>query len=148
MQPQNYHPRRLFDSSMLVSKTGFFRVHVAPKRFPQALEIDWQSRIIADNEDFVVVSKPWGVQVTHRYCTSNVQQNITLFVRTCCCQAIEQQSSCIFAQQYFCVYDGAYAFSVLRFPSRLPCLWHCLETHEMLGLREPTLKSRLPCIVI
>jgi hypothetical protein len=67
VQPKNHHPKRLFDADMQVSKTGFFRVHVEPKRFPQALTIDWHSRIIADGADFVVVSKPWGVQVTHRF---------------------------------------------------------------------------------
>ena len=74
VQPKNHHLKRLFDEHMRVSRTGFFRVHVAPKRFPQALEIDWQSRIIADTPDFVVVSKPWGVQVTHR--VDNVQESL------------------------------------------------------------------------
>lgn len=66
MQPKLRQPRRIFDPAEEVSCTGFFRIHWHPKRFPQAHAVRWRDRVIADMDDFVVVSKPWGVQVTHR----------------------------------------------------------------------------------
>ena len=43
---------------------AYFRVHLHPKRFPAAYEVqDWRARIVHDGAEFVVVNKPPGLQV-------------------------------------------------------------------------------------
>jgi hypothetical protein len=71
-----------------VAKHGYFRVHFHPKRFPRAYAVDWKSRILMDTDDFVAVSKPWGVQVTHR--VDNIRESVvacvsqvSIFLRLC-----------------------------------------------------------------
>ncbi len=46
-----------------VQAGGYLRVHVHPKRFPAAHQVDWASRVVAVAQEFVVVNKPPGVQV-------------------------------------------------------------------------------------
>jgi len=78
LQPKLQQPRRLFDPAEEVSCTGLFRIHWHPKRSPQAHAVVWRDRIITDTDDFVVVSKPWGVQVTHR--VDNVLESLVACV--------------------------------------------------------------------
>lgn len=47
---------------------AYFRVHLHPKRFPAAYEVqDWRARIVHDGAEFVVVNKPPGLQVWLRH---------------------------------------------------------------------------------
>ena len=73
---------RVTDAAAAVERNGFFRVHLHPKRFPRAHDVDWRARVLADTPEFVAVNKPWGVQVTSRVdnslesvaaCTSKVR---------------------------------------------------------------------------
>lgn len=82
VQPRLQQPRRVLDPTEEVSDTGFFRVHWHPKRSPQAHTVNWRDRIIAEAEDFVVVSKPWGVQVPHR--VDNVLESLVACVTRVC----------------------------------------------------------------
>eukprot|EP00892_Ulva_mutabilis_P009862 jgi/Ulvmu1/7248/UM035_0035.1 len=76
--PKLQQPRRMFDPLDKVSDTGFFRIHWHPKRSPQAHAVRWRDRIVAEEAEFVVVSKPWGVQVTHR--VDNVLESLVACV--------------------------------------------------------------------
>lgn len=46
-----------------VRMNAYVRVHVHPKRFPNAYKVDWKARIVHAAEDFVVINKPAGVPV-------------------------------------------------------------------------------------
>jgi 23S rRNA-/tRNA-specific pseudouridylate synthase len=78
MQTKLQTPQRIFDSEHLVIKGSYFRVHLHPKRFPQAHVADWQRRILLDAEAYVIVNKPWGVQVIHR--VDNVKESVVACV--------------------------------------------------------------------
>ncbi|XP_057536739.1 RNA pseudouridine synthase 6, chloroplastic isoform X2 [Amaranthus tricolor] len=54
---------RVTDPDMCFEAGTYLRVHVHPKRFPRCYEIDWQSRIIAVTESYVVLDKPAGTSV-------------------------------------------------------------------------------------
>lgn len=55
----------------------YIRVHVHPKRFPRSYEIDWKSRIIAVEEDYVVLDKPAGTSVGGT--TDNIEESCATF---------------------------------------------------------------------
>jgi hypothetical protein len=42
---------------------AYARIHLHPKRFPAAYEVEWRDRVIHEGPDCVVVDKPPGVQV-------------------------------------------------------------------------------------
>ncbi|EFJ05993.1 hypothetical protein SELMODRAFT_136149, partial [Selaginella moellendorffii] len=56
-------PERVTDPNHYAEPGSYIRVHVHPKRFPRCYEVDWRSRIIANEESFVVLNKPAGVSV-------------------------------------------------------------------------------------
>ncbi|KAG6479223.1 hypothetical protein ZIOFF_062685 [Zingiber officinale] len=49
---------RVTDANQFVEAGTYLRVHVHPKRFPRCYEIDWNSRIIAVTDTFVILDKP------------------------------------------------------------------------------------------
>ena len=51
--------KRVF-TDVEVKPTSLVRIHRNPKRHP-IQNIDWKSRIIENNDDFVVINKPYGV---------------------------------------------------------------------------------------
>ncbi|KAG9156444.1 hypothetical protein Leryth_024207 [Lithospermum erythrorhizon] len=55
----------------------YLRVHVHPKRFPRCYEIDWNSRIIAVTESYVVLNKPAGTSVGGT--TDNIEESCATF---------------------------------------------------------------------
>jgi 23S rRNA pseudouridine1911/1915/1917 synthase len=57
-----YLDRQRVRSNQPVFSGQYIRVHIQPKRFPVA-GINWHSRIVVHNGDFVVVNKPSGVPV-------------------------------------------------------------------------------------
>jgi 23S rRNA-/tRNA-specific pseudouridylate synthase len=65
VQPSLAIPRRLFNAQQQVTEHSYFRVHIHPKRFGQAHRVDWHARILHNCDAYVVVNKPWGVQVPH-----------------------------------------------------------------------------------
>lgn len=54
--------RRAMDN-IPVRRGGSIRVHVHPKRFPEAGSVDWRERIIASSDAWIAVDKLCGVQV-------------------------------------------------------------------------------------
>lgn len=74
VQPKLRHPQRLADAEAAVTPAGFFRVHLHPRRFPQAHGVDWRARIVAETDEYVAVNKPWGVQVPHR--VDNIKESL------------------------------------------------------------------------
>lgn len=54
-------PLNLLSVCLLVSVLA--QVHVHPKRFPAAYNVDWWQRVLAHTHQYVVVDKPAGVQV-------------------------------------------------------------------------------------
>jgi hypothetical protein len=62
LQTQHQVARRVLADQRLLAG-GYLRVHVHPKRFPAAYQVDWGSRVVAVAPEFVVVNKPPGVQV-------------------------------------------------------------------------------------
>lgn len=101
VQPGLQRPTRVTDADTPVERNGFFRVHLQPKRFPRAYDVDWRARILADAPDFVAVNKPWGVQVTSRVdnslesvvaCAGEVRRSQSLRSSVPChlCHALEQ----------------------------------------------------------
>lgn len=66
-QPNLQAPRRLLQDT-IITDGAYFRVHLHPKRFPAAYEVqDWRARIVHDGAEFVVVNKPPGLQVWLRH---------------------------------------------------------------------------------
>lgn len=57
-----YLERRRITSDQALTPGQYIRVHLKPRRFP-VVGIDWQSRIVYQNADFVVVNKPAGIPV-------------------------------------------------------------------------------------
>ncbi|XP_024522388.1 RNA pseudouridine synthase 6, chloroplastic isoform X2 [Selaginella moellendorffii] len=55
--------RRIVSKHEEVEAGSYMRVHVHPRRFPRCYEVDWKSRILAENDLFVVLDKPAGVSV-------------------------------------------------------------------------------------
>ncbi|KDP20778.1 hypothetical protein JCGZ_21249 [Jatropha curcas] len=55
----------------------YLRVYVHPKRFPRCYDIDWQSRIIAVTESYVVLDKPAGTSVGGT--TNNIEESCATF---------------------------------------------------------------------
>jgi 23S rRNA-/tRNA-specific pseudouridylate synthase len=51
--------KRVF-TDLEVPPNSLVRIHRNPKRHP-IKDIDWHSRVVEDNEDFVVINKPYGV---------------------------------------------------------------------------------------
>jgi 23S rRNA pseudouridine1911/1915/1917 synthase len=78
--------KRVFEDQIL-SKEDYVRVHRFPRRF-EVNNIDWRSRILFENEDFIVINKPAGVPVhaTLNNAIENISHqlanflNYTLFV--------------------------------------------------------------------
>ncbi|GIL60233.1 hypothetical protein Vafri_14874 [Volvox africanus] len=69
-------PRRL-DSDQAISRGGYLRVHMHPKRFPVAHGLSheqWSRRLLAVRPDHVVVNKPPGLQVPPT--VDNVQESL------------------------------------------------------------------------
>ncbi|GLI70830.1 hypothetical protein VaNZ11_015834, partial [Volvox africanus] len=69
-------PRRL-DSDQALSRGGYLRVHMHPKRFPVAHALSheqWSRRLLAVRPDHVVVNKPPGLQVPPT--VDNVQESL------------------------------------------------------------------------
>ncbi|XP_042434950.1 RNA pseudouridine synthase 6, chloroplastic-like [Zingiber officinale] len=54
---------RVTDANQFVEAGTYLRVHVHPKRFPRCYEIDWNSRIIAVTDTFVILDKPAATSV-------------------------------------------------------------------------------------
>lgn len=84
------------------------QVHVHPKRFPAAHSVVWPQRILADGDEFVVVDKPPGVQVTRERRDARVCMCMRAFmaamhvlspaVAVLCCMFLHTPSAhCIFA---------------------------------------------------
>ena len=61
--PRALRPKRVRDPDQRVRPGSYCRVHVHPKRFPEARAVDWRARVVALGEDWVVVDKPPGVSV-------------------------------------------------------------------------------------
>ena len=61
--PRALRPKRVRDPDQEVRPGSYCRVHVHPKRFPEARAVDWSARVIEHGEDWVVVDKPPGVSV-------------------------------------------------------------------------------------
>jgi 23S rRNA pseudouridine1911/1915/1917 synthase len=53
--------KRVFEDQIL-SKEDYVRIHRFPKRY-EVSHIDWRTRIVFENEDFIVINKPTGVPV-------------------------------------------------------------------------------------
>jgi 23S rRNA pseudouridine1911/1915/1917 synthase len=70
---------RVFDSLELKAD-DYVRVHPYPRRFP-IQEIDWGSRIIFENEDFIIFNKPAGIPVhaTLDNAVENVLHQLQIF---------------------------------------------------------------------
>jgi hypothetical protein len=50
----------------MISDSAYFRIHMHPKRFPVASACGvegWRSRVVHHGAEFVVASKPPGIQV-------------------------------------------------------------------------------------
>ncbi|CAI7904553.1 unnamed protein product [Closterium sp. NIES-54] len=46
-----------------VKAGSYLRVHVHPKRFPMCYSFDWQRSVIVNEDDYVVIDKPYNVPV-------------------------------------------------------------------------------------
>ncbi|CAI9087788.1 OLC1v1021957C1 [Oldenlandia corymbosa var. corymbosa] len=68
---------RITSVDEFVEPGTYLRVHVHPKRFPRCYEIDWQSRIIAVTESYVVLDKPAGTSVGGT--TDNIEESCATF---------------------------------------------------------------------
>ncbi|BDA46168.1 probable mitochondrial RNA pseudouridine synthase Rpusd4 [Coccomyxa sp. Obi] len=60
--PGHSQPQRA-STDIHVDMNAYVRVHVHPKRFPNAYKVDWKARIVHAAQDFVVINKPAGVPV-------------------------------------------------------------------------------------
>ncbi|KAL5730863.1 hypothetical protein ACHQM5_003649 [Ranunculus cassubicifolius] len=69
---------RITHAQEFVEAGTYIRVHVHPKRFPRCYEIDWKSRVIAVEEDYVVLDKPAGTSVGGT--TDNIEESCATFV--------------------------------------------------------------------
>ncbi len=65
--PSQIQIRRATDPLSLVSEWGgYVRVHLHPKRFPEASRLSgdaWRRRVVEETANFVCIDKPWGVSV-------------------------------------------------------------------------------------
>ena len=61
--PRAFRAKRVRDPDQEVRPGSYCRVHVHPKRFPEARAVDWLARVVDSGEDWVVVDKPPGVSV-------------------------------------------------------------------------------------
>lgn len=46
-------------SDIIISENSLFRTHTKPRRYD--CDFDWKSRIVYENEDFVIINKPSGI---------------------------------------------------------------------------------------
>ena len=51
------------DDDDCVGYGAYLRVHLQPRRFPRAREVDWAASVVRATEHFVVIDKPYGVGV-------------------------------------------------------------------------------------
>uniref|UniRef100_A0A6U0VH21 Pseudouridine synthase RsuA/RluA-like domain-containing protein n=1 Tax=Pinguiococcus pyrenoidosus TaxID=172671 RepID=A0A6U0VH21_9STRA len=61
-KPSGYRrPERVLDPGFPLEPGDYVRVYPVPARYPEALGIDWDKRILRMDADFVVVDKPAGI---------------------------------------------------------------------------------------
>ena len=63
--PRSERARRLSvnEVAMALEVGNYLRIHVSPKRFPMAYDVDWRECILANSDSFVVAHKPASVSV-------------------------------------------------------------------------------------
>ena len=69
--------RRVYNPNDVLEAGGYVRIHASPKRFPAAHALDaggYAKRILREDDDFVIVDKPQGVQVVSR--VDNAVENL------------------------------------------------------------------------
>jgi hypothetical protein len=52
---------RVDGASVMLAAGEYLRVHTDPKRFPAVASVDWTSRIVHEDDEFVVIDKPAGI---------------------------------------------------------------------------------------
>ncbi len=68
-----YHQHKRLREALFIHEGDYLRIHTKPRRFP-AQHIDWPSRLVFQNENFMVLNKPSGLPV--HASVDNIKENL------------------------------------------------------------------------
>lgn len=71
-----YHEHKRVTTSIQIHEGDYLRIHTKPRRFPSA-NIDWFSRLVFENESFVILNKPSGIPVHGS--VDNLKENVQVY---------------------------------------------------------------------